>query len=218
MSKHSFLKGVLVGAGVVITLLVLLFLAMPYLYLQTENSNFAKLREKSQLDCQSMPLHCLIQDGDREGVATYIGNGGDLELRDNWGRTALFWAISQGRDEFVDMLMAAKADADTRDENGTTVLYQTLAWSKFDIADKLLAGGADIDAMSGDRHPETPLHFCVMKDRPQCVSFLLDRGADRYLRDSFGYNVFDRVRMHEHIGREVAGLLELAEQDRDSAM
>ncbi len=39
-------------------MLVMLFFAMPYIYLYSENSNFRELREKSKLDCAKMPLHC----------------------------------------------------------------------------------------------------------------------------------------------------------------
>jgi len=81
MSKRSFGKGVLVGAGNVIGLLVLLFFAMPYIYLNTENSNFAELREKSELNCEKMPLHCLVCDENMEEITKYVKSGKELELK-----------------------------------------------------------------------------------------------------------------------------------------
>ena len=77
-------------------LLVGVFFVLPYLYVWTENRNFADLREKSQLNCETMPLHCLVRDGDLDGLIEYVENGKDLELKDNWGKTALFWAFTNG--------------------------------------------------------------------------------------------------------------------------
>lgn len=208
MSKRSFVKGVMAGALLIICLLVLLFILMPFIYLATENNNFAKLRKKSELNCETMPLHCLARDEDVEGILKYAAQGKNLELKDNWGKTALYWAIGQQKPDIVTLLLSSNADPNTRDENGRLVLYQVIAWGKYDIADSLLASGADMNAYSENRHPETILHYCVMQDNAECVSYLLARGADTTLKDSFGYTVFDRVRMHEHIGDEVAELLE----------
>lgn len=208
MSKPSFIKGLIVGAGIVIGFSILLFFAMPYLYLATENNNFAKLRKKSELNCETMPLHCLVRDEDIEGISKYASEGGDLELKDNWGKTALYWAISKDKMHIATVLLSLNADPNTREENGRSVFYQAIAWGKYDIADSLLAHGADIDAYSGNRYPETTLHYCVMKDNSECVRYLLIKGANITLQDSFGYTVFDRVKMHEHIGSEVAELLE----------
>ena len=83
MSKRSFATGVLLGAGSVIGLLALLLCAMPYVYLYTENSNFARLRKKSELHCETMPLHCLVRDGKTTEIEKYAERGGKLELTDN---------------------------------------------------------------------------------------------------------------------------------------
>jgi hypothetical protein len=78
MSKRSFIKGVLVGAGTVIGLLVLLFFAMQYIYLYTENSNFAELRKKSELNCEKVPLHCLVRDENMEEITKYVNTTANL--------------------------------------------------------------------------------------------------------------------------------------------
>jgi Na+/proline symporter len=51
MNKRNVIIGALVGAVVAICLLALILLAMPYIYLSTENRNFEKLRKKLELDC-----------------------------------------------------------------------------------------------------------------------------------------------------------------------
>jgi ankyrin repeat protein len=207
MNNRSFIKGVIVGAVIIIALLVLLFFAMPYIYLATENSNFAKLREKSELNCKTMPLHCLVRNEQMEKISQYTVEGKDLELKDNWGKTALFWAASEDKPLMVSKLLSLNANPNTKDENGRSVFYQLVAWSKYDMANELLDNGADINAYNDNKYPETALHYCIMKDNPECVRYLLDKGASAHLKDSFGYTVFERVRIHDHISKEVGMLL-----------
>lgn len=207
MRKRSYIKGVFVGAGIVTGLLVLLFFAMPYLYLYTENSNFAKLRKKSELNCETMPLHCLVRDENMEEITKYVMNEKDLELKDNWGKTALFWALDKAKYPIVNYLIALKADPNTKDENGISVFHQAVVSGKYDVSNELLASGADIDAFNGNQYPETTLHYCVMKNKSECVLYLVEHGANTSLKDSFGYTVFERIQMHNHISKEVGELL-----------
>jgi len=208
MSKRSFLKGIVVGAAFVIGLMVLLFLAMPEIYLYLENRNFANLREKSKLDCLTMPLHCLVRDENMDEISKYVNSGEDFELKDNWGRTALFFALWNGKPNIVSKLLVSGADANTKDENGISIFYQAVAWGKYDVAEQLLESGANIDVFNGRQYPETALHYCVMKNKPECVAFLINRGANKGLKDSFGYTVYERVQLHSHIEKKIGELLE----------
>ncbi len=207
MSKRSLIKGVLIGAGIVIGLLVMFFFVLPYVYLYTENRNFAELRVKSELICEKMPLHCLVRDENIAEIRKYAKNGKDLELKDNWGKTALFWALDKEKYRIVQILLSLKADPNAKDDNGISVFHQAVISGKYDIADELLDRGADINGFNGRQHPETTLHYCVMKNKPECVQYLVIRGADKTLKDSFGYTVLERIRMHDHISKEVGELL-----------
>ncbi len=134
ISKRSFIKVIFVGVGIVISLLVALFIAMPEIYLYTENRNFAKLRNKTKLNCLTMPLHCLVRDENTDGISMYVNDGRDLEIKDNWGRTALFWAFWNNKPHIVTKLLASGADPNTKDENGITIFHQAVIWGKYDIA------------------------------------------------------------------------------------
>jgi ankyrin repeat protein len=208
MGKRSFSNGLFFGAGIVIGLVVILILVAPQLYLSSEDRNFANLREKSKLDCAVMPLHCLVRDENVDGIAAYVNNGKDLELTDNWGRSALFYALWNEKPGIVKLLLDAGADANTKDENERSVFFQAIAWDRYDLATMLLESGADIDLYNGTRYPETALHYCVMKNKPACVAFLLKHGADGGLQDSYGYTVFERVQMHTHIDSRIGEFLQ----------
>jgi ankyrin repeat protein len=149
----------------------------------------------------------LVQRDDMEGIADYVRRGRELELKDHWGRTALFWALSNEKYGAVDILLTSQAAPNSVDETGFSLFHQTVVWGKYDLASQLLESGANIDAYNGNQDRETVLHYCVMKDKPDCVRFLLEHGANRYLKDSYGYTVFERVKTHEHISQEVAQLL-----------
>ncbi len=107
----------------------------------------------------------------------------------------------------VNTLLASGANPNTKDEEGRSILYQAILREKYDIADALLAHGADINMLSGNEYPETVLHFCVMKNRLECDQYLIAHGANKHLEDSFGYTVFDRVKTHKHISKEIGEAL-----------
>jgi len=154
-----------------------------------------------------MPLHCLVRDGEIEEISKCAKSRKDLELKDNWGKTALFWALDKEKYQIVNNLLALKADPNTKDEDGKTIFYRAIELEKYDIASVLLEYGADINKLSGDQYPETALHFCVMQNRLKCVQYLLVHGANKHLKDSFGYTIFDRVKMHKHISKEIDEVL-----------
>lgn len=178
-----------------------------YGYLWTENRNFEELRRRSELDCTRMPLHCVVRDGDEAAVRDYLDDGGDPELTDGWQRSALSWAVQNDRLALVPALLSGGADPNARDHAGMTVFHQTVVQGSFETADVLLAAGADIDAMNGDADKETTLHYCIMQNQKECVVFLLNRGADRLIEDSFGYTPVRRVEVHDHIDADIGELL-----------
>jgi len=124
------------------------------------------LRKKSELNCETMPLHCLVRDGKTEEIEKYAERGGKLELTDNWGRTALLWALVHDRRAIAHRLLTLNASPNTQDENGISIFHHAVVAGKYDLADALLASGADIDGFNGNRYPETALHHCVMKNDP----------------------------------------------------
>ena len=55
-------------------------------------------------------LHAAVYRGDHDALATLIAEGGDLEARDEFGRTALHLAAYQSDETALEMLAGARAD------------------------------------------------------------------------------------------------------------
>jgi ankyrin repeat protein len=47
----------------------------------------------------------------------------DVDKKNRYGRTALYWAANKGHEAMVWLLLEAKADVDAKDKDGRTALY-----------------------------------------------------------------------------------------------
>jgi|GEM_PF-5648343 len=75
-----------------------------------------------------------------------LANGGDLNARDNNGRTALHGAASWGWNEAVEFIAASGVDLQAKDNNGLSPL---------DVALGKTAGAGAGRGGGGNPHPET---------------------------------------------------------------
>ncbi|MEN8376821.1 MAG: ankyrin repeat domain-containing protein, partial [Gemmatimonadota bacterium] len=178
-----------------------------FLYSWSENRSFAALRERSELDCEATPLHCAVRDGDTAAITAFLDGGGDRELRDGWGRTALAWAAAHDSVAHMGRLLQAGAQPDAPNDAGRTALVEAAGRDRFEVADVLLEGGADIDAMNGIEDRATALHQCVMDNRIACVRYLIERGARTDVEDSYGYTAVERAQTLPDVDPEIVALL-----------
>lgn len=73
------------------------------------------------------------------------------------------------------------------------------------LAERLVELGADVDARPPLDHRAAPLHWAVVGDQPSCVAWLLERGADRAVRDVTHHGT--PLEWARHLGREACGAL-----------
>lgn len=197
-------------------LLVAVFV-LSVLYSSSENRNFKKMRQKSSLDCAALPLHCLIRLGDATGINAYMASGRNLEIRDGWGQTALFFALKQDETEIGKLLLMHGADPNTLNESGESILREATRINEFEFADNLLAFGANIDAVDHTRHhltanPDsrfvdsgfsTAIHNCIRFERIECIIYLIKNGADLEVEDSYGYTPRQRIDAHAGLSHQL---------------
>ncbi|MCG8595000.1 MAG: ankyrin repeat domain-containing protein [Kiloniellales bacterium] len=161
-------------------------------------------------------LHLAAEGGHLDCVGLLLGLGFDVKLRDRLDRaSALHWAAQAGHLAVVERLLDAGADVEGEgDEHELGVIGWATCFQqvRHDVAEFLIARGVEPDIfaaialgqvarvrslvegdprmisrqMSRYEHHRTPLHFAVVKNRPEMVALLLELGADPAAKDSRG--------------------------------
>lgn len=127
---------------------------------------------------------------------------------DGW--TPLHLAAFFGRDDAVDVLLAAGADlrAVSRNHEGNMPLHAALAGRGAGrIATTLMAHGADVRAPDAGGH--TALHQAAFRDDVALVNAVLARGADASTRNRDGKTALAIAEEHGHaaVARRLRGEL-----------
>ncbi len=199
MNLKKFAKVLIAFVVGLILIVLLVWYGGSQLYLWTENRNFAALRKKSALDCQSMPVHCAVRDKDLQRLRSLIDAGPKESLNsvDGWNSTPLIYAVANSP-TMVAPLLEAKADVNHVNEQGDDALAVALRFKNFEIAQALIDRGADPNLLTGLTHAKRLNRLgaaAIAKDHV-LVEFLLRNGASREIKDEFGYNFCERIKLH----------------------
>jgi ankyrin repeat protein len=110
------------------------------------------------------------------------------EVRDRGGRTSLFYAVVDGKDDEVTRLIAAGADVDAEDLDGWRPAHAAGMHQRPRALRELLAAGAMVDPT--DSRGNTPLFYATTfsKGAGACIQLLLAAGADRHSRNHCGHS------------------------------
>ncbi len=137
-------------------------------------------------------------NGHWETVTALLEAGADPDVRDEAGRTALYWAASQGFTRTVDVLLEYEADPNLRNEAGTTPLMVAARSGFRKVVTALLEHGADVNALenpgrelAGEGSDMTALAYAARGGHGEIVRLLLEHGADAQLRNSAGQTALD---------------------------
>jgi len=131
------------------------------------------------------PLHFAACYG-REGVVEWlVGQGSDVEAKNELEWTALHVASRNGHIQCVTILIEAGADVNSIDVHKSTPLHNACCSSSLETVDKLLAAGARTDAR--DKDGWTPLHFAARFNNVEMLDSLLAAGADLNVQDVDGW-------------------------------
>ena len=77
---------------------------------------------------------CKSTPEDVTTVRSLLDAGADINIRDKYGRTALYWACHYNRTNIVPLLLDAGADINITNNNGYTALQYATRRGKTDIA------------------------------------------------------------------------------------
>ncbi|KAL7917653.1 putative kinesin [Trichoderma austrokoningii] len=99
----------------------------------------------------------------------------DTNSKDEFGRTALFLAVSNGHEAIAKLLLANGADIHTQDSIGQTPLSVAAMSGYRSVVLWLLENGASIDG--SDRFLRTPLSYAAEHGHLAVVKILVEKGA-----------------------------------------
>jgi len=106
--------------------------------------------------------------------------------------TVLHHAAGHGMNDLIDSLIGRGAKSDVRDSVQATPLHWAATVGRRDTVDRLLRYAVDVDART-DRQ-DTALHRAARHGRIDVARLLLEKGANRVLRNSDGLTPFDLAR------------------------
>lgn len=127
-----------------------------------------------------------------------------LSIKDEDGRTPLFWALSMGGPEVCSVILSfitqniksnnklRDFDVDETDESGWTALHIASSVGALQTVEELV-GGLDADVNAQTNSGQTPLHFAVSKNHKSVVEYLLKNGASARIRDKMNQNPMFRA-------------------------
>ncbi|XP_067662753.1 ankyrin-3-like [Haliotis asinina] len=142
-------------------------------------------------------LYPAVQRGDAEVVEFLVERGLSIRDRDKDGNTYMHAVFNRysDHDEVVKFLFKANVDADLCNSEGNTPLHLALdsgLWSLFE--DHMMTLIDRTSKMNLRNHEgKTPLHLAAYSDNVTFLKRILDKGADRDIRDSDGCKAIDLV-------------------------
>jgi ankyrin repeat protein len=124
------------------------------------------------------PLFAAAIAGDVARIKAALAHGADINAHNEQDSrfTALMYAIMNGRQDAISVLLENGANSVTANSYNDTPLHFAARHSNLSVARILLDRGADINALNV--YGSTPLHFVAKKGQLLAVRMLLDRGAN----------------------------------------
>ena len=127
------------------------------------------------------PLQASFRWPDTQAAKLLLAAGADPNVGDQWGRTVLHDAVSEGYLSIAELLLAKGALPDARDNEGLTPLHEAVWENQSEMVELLLAHGADINIR--DLGGQTPLHVAATNGFTELFDLLVAGGADATLKD-----------------------------------
>lgn len=145
-----------------------------------------------------------VKDNKIEKVKQLLESGADVNQKNRFGMTPLYYASRNGYLEIVKLLLPAGANVNTAttDANyrelttdNVTSLQMASLNNHLEIVKLLLAAGADVNVVDGDG--SAALSMAVYKNNVEIVKLLLDAGADKSIKNRYGKTALNYVKTDE---------------------
>jgi ankyrin repeat protein len=113
---------------------------------------------------------------DTQALKELIARGADVNVVDEQGCTALWWAVRGKRDAFATALVDAKADVNKASNSGYTPLHQASINGHVGCMRLLIKHKANVNALNFTG--ESPMHAASLNMHLTCVQILVAAGAE----------------------------------------
>ena len=113
----------------------------------------------------------------------------NVDVREQDGRTPLFFAAARGLEDFVDLLIRHEAQIDAVDKFGNSPIYYAAIGDHVGVVEILLEGGANVNLQN--RRGMTPLMMAASDGHLATVQALIDAKADPSLTDFTGRTAWE---------------------------
>lgn len=124
------------------------------------------------------PLIAAVSNGYTDIVDLLLENGADVSVSDQFGNSAVFYAVDQGRLSTLNKLLAHGASAAVREPHfGRSMLHLAAIRGFRDIAEVLVSHQAGIDA--ADIFGKTPLFYALKYGNHDVTDFLIAQSAEK---------------------------------------
>jgi len=147
------------------------------------------------------PLFYAARAASIASIAALVDAGADLERRDKFGQTALFYAASEGAcAECIRLLTPEGSDLAPRDFSGRTPLFVAAQRGHGAACRAIIecfGGGATIDV---DRFGQSALFFAAAGGHTSCIKVLLEASAQVDAKDSAGQTPLFYAASQRHLG------------------
>ena len=129
-------------------------------------------------------------------VELLLANGAHVDNVDSRGRSALYRASTEGKEDAMRLLLDKQANPNLRANDRSTPLIEAVTYAKFAAAQLLIERGADVN-LAGPNEI-TPLMIAAetspyIKNPADYLKLLLDHGAKKTMVDSQNHTALERA-------------------------
>ncbi|GAB5365043.1 hypothetical protein AAMO2058_001022500 [Amorphochlora amoebiformis] len=143
---------------------------------QADCVHFPPLRELEYFDA--------VNKGDMEKVTSQIEHGVSPDADDDSGRSALYFACREGKEEIAKKLISLGCKVDKMALNGATPTFVAAQSGHLGIVQALLAAGADVKSPKNVTYP----FIACQNGHLDILNLFLDKGADAALPSMNGFS------------------------------
>ena len=167
-------------------ILLVALLTVPTSFVLTARAEAAAKSESQS----TKTLHQAAKAGDINQVKALLGQGVDINVKDDEGLTPLHHAIKEGHTELARFLIDQDADLKAKEKRWDyTPLHYAIWFNNTDIVEVLVNKGVDVNYTP--KRDYSPLINAIWsKDKYNMAKLLVDHGAKFDVRDQGGWTAF----------------------------